>query len=476
MTPILFWHRRDLRLDDLPGLFSACASGPVESVFVFDSTILSTLPSHDRRVDFIWRSVSELATRYAQLGLKFHILHGDPVTLIPALASRLGALRVIAHRDYEPSSNDRDSQIHQALLSKGAALELHQDHVIFEAQDIRTQQGGAYSVFTPYKNAWLNRFAQKPPGFFPSLSAARKLQCSPIAPTPLPSLSELGFESTDLDGLGVSSGLSGAALAWSQFQSQLPLYATRRDFPALPGTSRLGPHFRFGTASIRALARETYSKLSTLGDGGSIWLSELAWRDFYFSLLSQHPRLAHGKSFLPAFDSLTWGNDPVLFSAWTSGLTGFPIIDAAMRELSATGYMHNRCRMIAASFLVKDLDCDWRLGEAHFAKHLLDFELASNNGGWQWSASTGSDAQPYFRIFNPALQSAKFDPQGIYIKRWVPELASCPTKWIHEPHKAPPSLLAPHGIVIGKTYPAPIVSHATARMQALLKYKAIASV
>lgn len=468
----LFWHRRDLRADDNEGLFQALQEGPVDGVFVFDTGILSALPSHDRRVSFIHSCVTELSALYAAAGRRLHVLHGDPRSLIPQLSAHLGALRVFANRDYEPSAIERDKAVEGSLQALQGSLSLFKDQVIFEQDEVRTLSGGRFSVFTPYKNAWLKTYELGSPAIRDSASALKS--APPLRPSEIPaipSLAQLGFEPGDAAALGYTDGIAGGADALDEFEDKIDAYQTDRDFPAKPGVSRLGRHLRFGTLSIRKLAQWARA---VGGAGANTWLSELIWREFYSALLSAQPRLASGASFVPAFDHLPWDNDPALLQAWTQGRTGYPIVDAAMRELLATGFMHNRARMVTASFLCKDLLCDWRLGEAHFALWLMDFDFASNNGGWQWSASTGCDAQPYFRMFSPLLQSQRFDPNGAYIKRWVPELAACPVSKIHEPSKLSPAEQAALGIVIGVDYPAPVVSHPASRLITLARYKAAA--
>jgi deoxyribodipyrimidine photo-lyase len=283
----------------------------------------------------------------------------------------------------------------------------------------------------------------------------------------MPKLEDLGFEATDLARLDVACGMSGARAQLADFASRIEAYADERNFPARPGVSRLSVHNRFGTVSIRAAAR--LARASS-GAGAAAWLDELAWRDFYFQVLWHHPRVGH-EAFRHEYAKLAWPNDERLFAAWCEGRTGYPLVDAGMRELVATGYMHNRVRMVVASFLTKDLLVDWRWGERFFARHLLDYDFAANNGGWQWAASTGCDAQPYFRIFNPVTQSERFDADGAYIRAHVPELARVPSPSIHAPWTLSPIEQEAAGCVIGRDYPAPIVDHATQRVRALALYR-----
>lgn len=467
----LVWHRRDLRVDDNRALFE-CLSAGFEPVgcFLFDDAILGSLAPSDRRVDFIAQSAAILARSYARHGCDFEFLRGAPSEQIPAAAARLGCVAVFTNRDYEPSAKERDISTADALAMRAIPLSLFKDHVIFESGEVLSLSGKTFSVFTPYKNAWLAAFHRDPPTIFPSSALMAKLRLPPRKASSPPSLPSLGFSTAGLSSLGLSPGEPGAKSAAKAFALRISAYGAERDFPSLPATSRLGTHLRFGTASIRRMAAWASS---VGGAGAQTWLSELIWRDFYSALLDSEPRLAGGECHQRKYGALHWENDPAKLSAWKAGQTGVPIVDAAMRELASTGHMHNRCRMIAASYLCKHLDCDWRLGEEHFASLLMDYDFASNNGGWQWSASTGADAQPYFRIFNPALQSARFDADGLYIKHWVPELAACPSSLIHSPADAKPGLLAASGIALGQDYPFPLVGHAAARIRAIAKYKAL---
>lgn len=467
----IVWHRRDLRLDDNRALFE-CLSAGFEPVgfFLFDDDILKALSPTDRRVDFIRQSVEQLARAYARQGCLFEAVQGTSSEEIRAAAARHGCSRIFANRDYEPCAKDRDLAAEDALALDGVAMSLHKDQVVFESHEVLSLAGKLFSVFTPYKNAWLAAFSKAPPLILPSSRLMAQLCLPPREfKGEIPPLETLGFLPANLSAIGLEPGEAGAKSAAKAFASAISSYASDRDFPAKPATSRLGAHFRFGTASVRRMA---IWASSAGGQGAEVWLSELIWREFYSALLDTEPRLAQGECHQRKYASLSWENDLAKFSAWKAGLTGVPLVDAAMRELAQTGHMHNRCRMIAASYLCKHLDCDWRWGEAHFAELLMDYDFASNNGGWQWSASTGADAQPYFRIFNPSLQSERFDPNADYIKRWVPELASCPAKLIHSLAEAKPASLAAAGIILGQHYPFPLVSHAAGRAAAILKYKA----
>jgi deoxyribodipyrimidine photo-lyase len=327
-------------------------------------------------------------------------------------------------------------------------------------------------VFTPYRAAWLRALT---PGHLrahqpPAEGAALALPPAASA-TPLPSLEAMGFERTNLRELRIATGMSGGAKLFADFRDRIDAYRDTRDFPAVKGPSYLSVHLRFGTVSIRELAAFAHAcSLEPGGEGAATWLSELVWREFYAQILWHHPHVVT-TSFRPEYADLEFPNDPALFDAWCRGATGYPIVDAAMRQLNTTGYMHNRLRMIAASFLVKDLLVDWRWGERYFADTLIDYDLASNNGGWQWAASTGCDAQPYFRIFNPVAQSQRFDADGKFIRRYVPEIAALSATEIHAPWTVPADVQRAKGVVVGRDYPAPVVDHAGARRAALALFR-----
>ena len=470
----LMWFRRDLRVADNAALYAALkAARCVYCVFVYDTEILDVLPSRtDRRVEFILQSVDELGHELAARGGQLIVLNGSARAQIPRLAARLGVQAVYANHDYEPDALARDAAVAHAL--KPCEFLTRKDQVIFEKDEILTQGGTPFSVFTPYKNAWLKKLEPFFLQAYPVEQYAGNLAQAPGKFKAF-SLADLGFSATNLQALGIAGGAVTAQKLFADFAPRMARYRDVRDFPAKKGPSYLSVHLRFGTISIRELARAAW--LATRaggGEGAATWLSELVWRDFYFMILHHHPQVVT-RAFKPAYDAIRWHNDAALFEAWCAGRTGYPIVDAAMRQLNQTGYMHNRLRMIAASFLVKDLLIDWRWGEKYFADQLNDFDLAANNGGWQWAASTGCDAQPYFRIFNPVTQSEKFDADGAFIRRYVPELARCDARAIHAPWTL--SLDAQHaaGVVIGRDYPAPVVDHAAARLRALELFKAVKS-
>lgn len=477
----LVWLRRDLRAQDHPALHQAlrqCAQ--VHCVFVFDSDILDALPHADRRVEFIHAAVLELDEQLRALsghaagGLI--VRHGSARTEIPALAQALGAEAVFTHHDDEPQALARDAEVRTALTLQRRAMHTFQDHSIFERQELLTQGGTPYTVFTPYKNAWLRRVeaARLAEQAVPPYAQALAPRPAPYD-QPIPSLAELGFAPAGLAQLRLPTGSRGAQQLLDDFLLRIDHYATARDFPAIKGPSYLSTHLRFGTISIRQLARTAHALVAQGHAGAASWLNELIWRDFYFQILANFPHVVQ-RSFKPAYDAIQWESGELAeahFAAWCQGRTGYPLVDAAMQQLNQTGYMHNRLRMVVASFLTKDLGLDWRWGERYFAEKLNDFDLAANNGGWQWASSSGCDAQPYFRIFNPVSQSQKFDPDGKFIRRYLPQLAALPTAALHAPWLARPLDLQAAGVVLGQTYPLPLVQHDAARLRTLERYAVV---
>lgn len=428
-SPIaIFWHRRDLRLEDNAGLYYALKSGlPVLPVFIFDANILNRLEDKaDKRVDFIHQQITLLKKQLQQLGSDMVLYYGEPLEVWKTIARDYDVAKVFTNHDYEPEAIKRDEAVQRFLAAKNITLHTYKDQCIFEKSEVVKDDGLPYTVFTPYAKKWkarLNTFYLEP---YPTEKYLANL-LTITKPSSLVSLKEIGFQRTQAHypGKEVAQGI-------------VKNYSEQRNFPAIAGTSKLGIHFRFGTISIREKARKAMMLNET-------FLNELIWRDFYMMILSHFPHVASG-SFRKEYDRIRWRNDEGEFKAWCEGNTGYPIVDAGMRELNATGFMHNRVRMVAASFLTKHLLIDWRWGEAYFAQKLLDFDLSANNGGWQWAAGCGTDAAPYFRIFNPTLQAEKFDKQGLYIQQWVPEL------------------LTPQ-------YPKPIVVHEVARKRCLEVYK-----
>lgn len=477
------WFRRDLRVHDNAALYHALKScKQVYCAFVFDRDILDSLPRVDRRVEFIRESVlslegqiQKLGTTAGKAGAGLLTAHHGAADAVVQLAAELGVDAVFANHDDEPQSLARDAAVQAELEAGGKAFHSFKDHVIFERQEVLTLAGKPYTVFTPYKNAWLKKvddFYLKP---YPVEKYAAALATVPASRRPVPSLGELGFEASNLPALRIPTGSEGGSQLFEDFINRMAQYKATRDFPAVKGPSYLGVHLRFGTVSIRQMASVALNAGNRESEGAATWLSELIWRDFYAQILANFPH-AVGSAFKPEYDAIEWESGEkakVLFEAWCNGRTGYPLVDAAMAQINQTGYMHNRLRMVTASFLVKDLGIDWRWGERFFAEKLNDFDLSANNGGWQWAASTGCDAQPYFRIFNPVSQSEKFDADGKFIRRYVPLLAQLPDKALHSPWLAAPLELAAAGVVLGKNYPLPIVQHDEARALTLQRYAVV---
>ncbi len=471
MSVALVWFRRDLRDHDHAALYHALKTHTrVYCAFVFDREILDALPSRvDRRVEFIRACVVELDTALRARGGGLITLHDHAREGVPALALRLNVTAVYANHDYEPDALVRDDAVRGALGAAGIAFHTFKDHVIFEKSEVLTGASRPFSVFTPYRNAWRRQLTPFFLQAYPVEPYAAHL-CAPPTEYPVPSLSQLSFEPSNLGDIALPCGMSGARALWHDFRARIGDYDRARDYPAVKGVSYLSTHLRFGTISIRELARVAFD---TPGKGAETWLNELIWRDFYQQVLWHRPDVV-ARSFRPEFDAVRWEEGPDaerLFLAWCEARTGYPLVDAAMRQLNQTGWMHNRLRMVVASFLTKDLGIHWLRGERYFAEKLNDYDLAANNGGWQWAASTGCDAQPWFRIFNPVTQSERFDPDGRFIRRYLPELGEVPTRWIHAPWLMSPLEQTAHRCRIGSDYPAPIVDHAQARERTLQRFK-----
>jgi deoxyribodipyrimidine photo-lyase len=475
----LLWFRRDCRIDDHAALYHALRqSHKVICAFIFDKTILQHLPPDDRRVQFLYASIMELQQEIERLGGSLIVRYGHAETEIPLIAESHGCEAVFANHDYEPAAILRDRQVAESLAKQSIQFCSYKDQVIFEQSEVLSQAGTPFSVFTPYKNAWLKKLAAEGGDFYvkPYPVHAYLSRFHHGHSTPLPDLAAMGFDQPEQPSVAIKPGMSGARELFDDFLQRIQRYDVARDFPAIKGPSYLSVHLRFGTISIRELVRtaSTLTRLET-NRGAEIWLSELIWRDFYFMILHHHPHVVE-RAFKPDYDAIQWENDSQAetnFQAWCSGNTGYPLVDAAMRQLNQSGYMHNRLRMVTACFLIKDLGIDWRRGEAYFAEKLIDFDLSANNGGWQWAASSGCDAQPYFRIFNPVTQSEKFDPDGKFIRRYLPQLAQLDARHIHAPWKAAPILLEQAGIRLGINYPQPIVDHDQARQQTLTRYAVV---
>ena len=428
----IFWHRRDLRLEDNAGLYHALKSGlPVLPIFIFDKHILDKLENrYDKRVDFIHQQLAEIKKQLNASGSDLLVFYGTPEEIWPKIINQYNVKKVFTNHDYEPYAKERDAWVTNFFTSKQITFNTYKDQCIFEFDEVLKDDGKPYTVFTPYSKKWkakLNDFYLRSYPTEKYFSAFLRVD----EKQDLISLKDMNFNPT------------GTAFPSKQTaQGIIKNYDKTRDYPGVLGTSRLGVHFRFGTISIREKARKAKALNET-------FLNELIWRDFYMMILAHFPHVAKG-AFRKEYDNIQWVNDEQEFAAWCEGVTGYPIVDAGMRELNATGYMHNRVRMIVASFLTKHLLIDWRWGEAYFAEKLLDFDLSANNGGWQWAAGCGTDAAPYFRVFNPQLQTEKFDKQLHYIRRWVPEYST--TNQIQ-----------------------PIVEHSFARKRCLEVYKAALS-
>ncbi len=477
----LVWLRRDLRIDDNAALHLALTScRQVHCAFVFDTDILDPLPRADRRVEFIRESLADLdnalraASGHPHTGLL--VRQGAAVATIVTLARELGVQSVFCAHDYEPAAIERDRKVLGALAQVGVAMHSVKDHVVFEARELLTRAGTPYTVFTPYKREWLARVDEHRLRSHDCLAHIHVLADRPEAQRrDVPTLAQIGFEKTNLSQLRIPAGSAGARSLFAEFFERMDQYHATRDFPAVKGPSYLGVHLRFGTVSIRRLAATALQASIAGSAGASVWLGELVWREFYFQILANFPHVAQS-CFKPEYDAIRWAHGAkanALFQAWCQGRTGYPIVDAAMAQINQTGYMHNRLRMVAGSFLVKDLGLDWRWGERYFAEKLNDFDLAANNGGWQWVASTGCDAQPWFRVFNPIRQSEKFDPQGKFIQRYLPQLAGLPAASMHAPWLCGALVLASADVRLGENYPHPIVDHDAARQQTLARYDVV---
>ncbi|TAE10747.1 MAG: deoxyribodipyrimidine photo-lyase [Bacteroidetes bacterium] len=430
LPPIaIHWFRRDLRLHDNAALYHALKSElPVLPIFIFDRNILDKLENKaDGRVHFIHQTLTHLQQQLTSLGTSLWVFYGTPQQAWQTLLQQYHVQAVYTNTDYEHYAIERDTQLQTQLAEMGIPMHLYKDQVIFEKSEVVKDDGKPYTVFTPYSRKW--KAALQPYHLQPYPTEKYFSNWFPVQPLPIPSLAEMGFEPSNLTFPPAEANLE-----------IIKKYKEQRDIPSIKSTSRLGLHLRFGTISIRKLA----STAQPLSEG---YLNELIWRDFYHAITWHFPHVGKGQAFRPEYDTIQWRNNEVEFAAWCAGKTGYPIVDAGMRELNETGFMHNRVRMIVASFLTKHLLIDWRWGEAYFAEKLLDFDFAANNGGWQWAAGSGCDAAPYFRVFNPTLQTEKFDPQKKYIQQWVPEVNS-----FH--------------------YPKPIVPHEVARNRALEVYAA----
>ncbi|GAC1381307.1 MAG: deoxyribodipyrimidine photo-lyase [Ginsengibacter sp.] len=424
----IFWFRRDLRLEDNAGLYYALKEGKnkVLPLFIFDTNILGKLADKDdARVQFIHERIFKIHSQLQRFNSSLIVLHDTPISAFKKLLNLYDVKSVFTNEDYEPESIERDNTINDLLKEKDISFHSFKDQVIFGGREVVKEDKTPYTVFTPYSKKWKSLIKPFFYKAYPSLKYSNNFLTNICFK--LPELKDLGFEKSKI-----------TIPPETINESLIKEYDKKRNFPAMEGTSRLGVHLRFGTISIRKLVSQSIHLNET-------FLNELIWRDFYFSILYHFPKVGQHKCFKPEYENINWINDEIQFKKWCVGTTGYPIVDAAMRQLNTTGFMHNRLRMVTASFLTKHLLIDWKWGEAYFAEKLLDFDLAANNGGWQWTAGCGCDAAPYFRIFNPYLQTKKFDPELEFIKRWIPELNDF-------------------------DYPAPIIDHEFARKRCLEAY------
>jgi deoxyribodipyrimidine photo-lyase len=418
----IFWFRRDLRINDNTALYNALINGKnIQPIFIFDDNIVEELPYNDARITFIYQQLNSINVELKKHGSSLKIFYGDPYKIFTEILYNNRVNNVYINRDYEPYALERDSSIFELLKDFGGQLKSYKDQVIFEQNEVVKKDGLPYTVFTPFKNKWLEKFRSTKNIIYknPNLKNLVKSNYT------FPSMEDLGFEES--------------SIKVPDFDLKVVAkYDETRNFPSLDSTSKIGPHLRFGTVSIREI-------VENVKDVNSTYLSELIWREFFMQILWHFPKVVK-ENFRAKYDGIQWRNKEDEFKKWCEGKTGYPLVDAGMRELNATGFMHNRVRMVTASFLCKHLLIDWRWGEAYFAEKLLDYELASNNGNWQWSAGTGCDAAPYFRVFNPSEQIKKFDNKNQYINKWIPELNEF-------------------------SYPQPMVEHPMARQRAIETYK-----
>ncbi|GAB4120929.1 MAG: deoxyribodipyrimidine photo-lyase [Roseiflexaceae bacterium] len=477
----LHWFRRDLRLHDNPALHAALEQHPqaLLPVFILDDAILHAATSSPARVDFMLASLRALDQQLRERGSRLILRRGSSLEVLLALVREQQVGRVYWNEDYTPAAQKRDRMVRQALEAQGIDVQTCRDVMLLPPDLLKSGQGTPYTVFTPFRKRWWAAIEQRRDQILaehplPAMAAV-PADCAEQA---VPRLADLGLQ----HGQVIPPGGEQAGLerleSFARIRSigGMERYATGRDLLAEAGTSRLSAYLRLGVVAPQAALRRAIQAFDQASEpepraGIETWISELAWRDFYYQIMANFPHVLRG-AFKPQYDALQWENNADWFAAWQQGRTGYPIIDAAMRQLATEAWMHNRARMIVASFLTKDLLIDWRWGERFFMQQLVDGDPAANNGGWQWAAGTGTDAQPYFRIFNPISQGEKFDPEGRYVRRYLPELARVPNRFIHAPWLMPPAEQRNCGVIIGRDYPQPIVDHATQRDRALAMYKA----
>lgn len=463
MKRAICWFRRDLRVADNAAFSTAARQAEqVLPLFILDDDILAAPDMGAARVAFLLDSLRNLQSNLRALGSTLTIRRGNAVEELARFCQETQAEAVFAGRNYEPFCVQRDLRVDARLNALGVGFELVKDAVIWEEREVLTRAGQPFSVFTPYAKAW-HAIKPRPAAFTRPKTLSKPL---PLASCPIPATSaELGYPlSQNIPAGGEDSG----AKVLTDFLAQAAAnYANQRDFPALAGTSRLSPHLHFGTIGIRSVLagveRMARSSGDTAKQSAAVFINELVWREFYLQILANYPRVLNG-CFRTEYDALPWREDKTLFQTWCAGQTGYPIVDAAMRCLNATGWMHNRLRMIVSMFLAKDLLLPWQWGERYFMQQLVDGDHAANNGGWQWSAGTGTDAAPYFRIFNPTTQGEKFDPEGLFIHQWLPELEALPGPLAHRPWDQP---------MLARKYPAPIVDHAQQRTACLALFQSV---
>lgn len=460
MQRIIWWLRRDLRVTDNITLdYARRDAASVIPIFILDPRLLNSAKLAPARKQFLFDSLADLDARLRERGGRLILRRGDPARELARLVRETQADAVYFHRDYTPFARARDARVVDALNALGARVEMFDDNYLAAPEQVLKDDGSPYTVFTRFRL----RFAERV--IIPNRCATRgELN----TPRELASLELPRVERDDRFARGGETEALKLARAFIRRDDGLARYKDGRDFLARDATSHLSPHLHFGTVSVRELARA--AREADTGEQGKTWLDELVWREFYANMLWYFPHAARG-AFRREYEHILWENDAEKFAAWCAGCTGYPIVDAGMRQLNATGWMRNRARMIVASFLTKDLLIDWRWGEEYFLQNLIDGDVASNNGGWQWAAGTGTDAQPFFRIFNPLLQGARFDPDGAYVKQWIPELARVPREYIHAPATMPREIARRARVEIGQDYPAPIVDHAIQRARALKMYR-----